>query len=265
MRNIGILIACFLLFDYPVIAEDAFPVPYDMNVKPALVEQTVWDTVTPYLMPLNHPIRAKLDRLFSSQRVLLNAASLKAAGFSDTKPHMFSHAIISENSKFDGYVFKMFSDSQPNLIDWEQWVRRAWGAASARAAVNRLGLSKQIVIPKKWIYPLPQEPAPPAGYSRKYFILVAQKIPLESKDKSYKIWRKKMSKERLRAIVQLIQEEGLVDNVYAFNFPFAKDGRNALIDTEHSHHWPVHFGSMKKWLAPHMHVYLDQLQAEYAK
>lgn len=232
------------------------------NKKPAVVHDSVWQRVKPYLMPLNHPIRAKLDRLFSSKRVLLNSDTLSQAGFKKATPGPFSKAVVSEHSKMKGYFFKMFMDSQHNLIDWEQWVRRCYGAASCRASIHQLNLRSHFAVPHKWIYPLPARPVPPPQYSQKFFICVAEKIPIYKRDKNYKKWRK-MSRQRLEAIVILLQREGLTDSIRAFNLPFSKDGRNALIDLEHNHHWPVHFDAMKRWLSSSNRIYLDQLKAKH--
>ena len=210
-----------------------------------------WEIMRPHFLPENHPIKDRLDRLFSASRVTLNEKTLRKAKFKNTEPGKFSHTIVSKNSKIKNYFFKLFSDQQ-NIDEARQLMRRINGANAIRESIKAHQYHTLLKVPNKWIYPLPPEPSPPPEAFRKNFILIAEDMHIYSKESNYKRWRgKNMTPERLEAIFTVLLEAGLSDSVFAFNLPFSKDRRNAFIDTEHFHNWPVRFQKMLRYL--HLH------------
>jgi len=228
--------------------------------RPAHIDPAVWAQVEPYVMPNDHPIKAKLDKLFSKTRVLLNAHTLAKAGFKKTKPGQFSKAIVSTNSHFKNYLFKMYSDEQRGLSDWQQWVDRASGAISAQESINRHGYQSYFVVPKKWIYVLPENPAPPVYLERKNFILVVEDMHILKKSDNYGLWKSaSITPALLDALYILTQEQGLADSTLPFNIPFTKRGKIALIDLEINHKWTVPFERLTRYLSPAMRQYWEGL------
>lgn len=223
------------------------------------VHADTWNTVSPYFLPENHPIKAQLDRIFSEHRAILNEASLKRAKFKNATPGRFSHTVVTTHSKLKGYFVKLFTDYQ-HIDEVRQLMKRINGARIIKDAIIKHGYQLLCKVPNKWIYPLPPEPSPPPGTFRKNFILIAEDMDIYGKVKNYSRWRgKKMTEEKVKAVYTLLQEEGLSDSVFAFNVPFTKDGRLAFIDTEHFHNWPVKFEKMMRYLSPSMQKYLCEL------
>lgn len=228
-------------------------------VKDPAINQDVWNTVSPYLLPENHPIKSKLDRIFSSSRVTLDSESVRKAGFDNFKPGRFSHAVVSKHSKLKGYLVKMFLDNEGGIIDWQRFLIRVTGSIAVRESINSHGYQHFMKVPNKWIYPLPSSPLPPPDYSRKYFILVVEDMNILSSAKNKKMWASRPTKEFLNAVFTVLQEVGLSDSIYPFNMPYSNDKKIAYIDLEYHHSWPIHFGLLLKYLSQEMQEYWKTL------
>lgn len=229
--------------------------------KPFHIPQDVWDRVKPYFLPNNHPIKAKLDAIFGSTRVLLSLEGFKKAGFSKYKMRSWSRAVVAQHPKLQGVIIKAYLDTELEYVDWERWLARIEGAQGVQACIARHGYENYFSVPAKWIYPLPDEPVPPLSpkYSRKNFILIAEKMKVLKKSDNLNAWRTQMTPELLDAIYIVLTEEGLFDSLIASNIPFTKDGRMSFIDTEHHHGWPINYSKMAQYLSPPMQLYWNML------
>ncbi len=227
--------------------------------KPQGVSEGVWKKVLPYVMPKNHPIREQLDALFSSRRVLANPHSIRDAGFSHGNSRKHSHVIVTEHKKMRGYYFKMYSDTQHGVSDWQHCLRRLTGAESVRKAIEKFHYEKFFVVPKKWIYPLPDYPKAAKGANAQHFIVVAEKLKLHHGPENLSRWKYDISKEHMTALYKLFQNQGLKDSVYPFNARFTKKKRIALIDLEKHHQWPVPFEKLYVHISPENKKLLDNL------
>lgn len=205
----------------------------------------VWDLVEPYLLPSNHPIKYQLDAIFGRKRVSQNLRTLKNAGFSRCYIRGYSKLVVTEHPMLRGYWLKLFIDEQ-DITDYPYLIHRIEGALAIKEAIIRHGYQEHFIVPVKWLYPLPAEPSPPDGCHRKNFILIAEDMDLYKKSENYKKWASKITPPRALAIYTIMQELGLNDCIHPFNLPFTHDGRQAFIDTEHHHNWPVRFDLMLK-------------------
>ena len=231
----------------------------DYYVKAPHVDQVVWDTIQPYLLPENHPVKPKLDRLFK-KRITLSSETLKKAGFIRPDPMRFSKTIVSKNKNIDGYMFKLFSDDQKGMSDWSHLLNRVTGAIYIQDALNRYNLNHLFVVPTKWLYSLPGDPAPPGNLERKNFILVENALDIYTGKENNKMWRSPIINPiTLTWIYMLLQELGLNDSPYNFNMPIAKDNRITFIDTEDHHKWPVPFHKLWPFLSPEMGNFWNKL------
>ncbi|WP_059358920.1 hypothetical protein [Parachlamydia acanthamoebae] len=220
--------------------------------KPPHISDQVWQTVSPYLLPENHPLRGSLDRIFSKSRALADTRSLKKAGFYWTKKGSYSPIYPTRHKKIKGYFIKIMTDAQENE-DWKNWVHRIQGAQDTQKAINEFGCQSLLKVPKKYIYPLPTYPSPgPGCKKRKNFVLLSEDMKLVERDKNKQLFRKKMTKAHLNAIYKVVTKVGLKDSLYYNNIPWAKDGRLAFVDTEHHHVWPVFYKRFFKLLSPEM-------------
>ena len=206
----------------------------------------VWAHVHPYLMTEDHPIKAKMDAIFSKARVTLNAETMNAAGFTNSKAGKWSNTVVTRHPKIPGYILKLYRDDQAGFIDWHMCYRRCLGAQCIQETIDLMGYQKMFVVPKKWIYCIPN--SSPEG---KCFILVAEDLKILKRKENYAKWRSPaMSFERLEAIFLMVKSLGLSDSTVPFNIPFCKDGRNAFIDTEWHHAPYINYERLLIFLSP---------------
>lgn len=216
------------------------------------VEPIVWNYLQPFFLPENHPVKPKLDRLFS-KRVTQNSETLRKAGFTKPDPMKFSKTIVSQNKHVPGYIFKFFCDDQKSISDWQRLFYRVTGAIYIQDALNRYNINHLFVVPTKWIYPLPENPSPPSNLERKNFILVENVFDIYLGKENNNMWKSPLvNPVNLTWIYLLLQELGLNDSPYNFNMPMTKDNRIAFIDTEHHHKWPVPFYKLWPFLSSEM-------------
>lgn len=229
--------------------------PYNPHVSP-----DIWMLLEPYFLPANHPIKAKLDRIFSKTRATLSVESFEAAGFGKVKLRQPTNIVIGRHRKLKGYLIKAFLDTQVPLCEWSNWLARIQGAQAIRACLKRHHYT-HFKVPKKWIYPLPLDPAPPEhlAFSQKNFILVVEEMDLLDSHKNLKAYQKKITPEILDHLYIVLTEEGLLDSVYPDNLPFTTTGEMAFIDTEHYHKWPVPYERLTRYFSSEMQRYWQQL------
>lgn len=263
MKNFLIASCIFLLSTLNGLAESNSALEQILKIECSYpqhpqIPQGVWDQLKPHFLPFNHPIKKKLDKLFET-RVTLSTETLKKAGFKTPTPRKISHCVVSKHKKLKGYLVKLYTDDY-HETEWQHWLSRIEGLRIVKAAIERHGYQKYFKTPKKWIYPLPTNPAPPQGYFRKYFILIVEDMHVLERDENYGLWKSDlMTKERLTAIYTLLQEEGLYDSLHAMNLPFCSDKKQAFVDTEQYHRWPVPYSSMLRYLTETMQKHLCYL------
>lgn len=219
------------------------------NLNPH-VDKTIWNSLLPFFLPESHPMKEALDKIFNvKERVTLNDKSLKKAGFKIVQKGECSKMIVASHRYLDGYLVKLYTDDEPDSIDWAKCKDRVKGAKSAAVCISKNNWNHLFKIPQKWIYPLPADPSPPHEMKRKNFILIVENMRLIPDDANAFRWAsREISKEQLKALYWLLKLEGLRDCVYPFNLPFSVDGRIALVDTEFHHEWPVPFSKLTKFL-----------------
>lgn len=231
-------------------------------VRTKYVTPEIWAKVRPYLLPENHPVKPKLDRLFSRSRVTLTNKTFKEAGFKRNRIGRFSRVMASSNPELPGVFIKAFADTELYVtIDWYKWIHRIEGSKAVRACLHSHNYQHKFKVPHKWIYPLPADPSPPNSekYLRKNFILVAEDMQIYEHEKNNDLYKKKITTEQLDALYTILQEVGLWDSCYAFNIPFSKDGKLAVVDTEYFHKWPVPFEKFTKYFSKSKAKYWEKL------
>jgi hypothetical protein len=230
---------------------------YDYQRSPQVSEE-VWQMVRPYLLPSNLPVKKKLDEIFKRRRVLANQESVRKAGFPKSAQRQYSRCTVSAHPYLEGFIIKMFTDDVLDVCDYQQWIHRIEGAKSIQATIDKKGYGHLFKVPKKWIYPLPASPAP--GEHGKNFILVAEDMKIYKHEKNTSRWKSDlMNKERANAMYVIMNENGLADSIYPFNIPFCKDGKQAFIDTEYHHRWPIHYEIMFSFFSQKMSQYWQKL------
>ncbi|MEC7839836.1 MAG: hypothetical protein VX777_07335 [Chlamydiota bacterium] len=228
------------------------PKLYSVAFNPYVSEE-VWNEVAPYLMPDDHPIKQKLDKIFQDKRVTESCETLLEAGFVFT-PVQGIVCKAMKHKKMKGYVFKIYPDTIETRVDWVSWTKRCRGAKLIRESIKKHGYESLFKVSNKWIYPLPAEPSPKtmSKGGRKNFILVAEDQHPTSKKYNWSKWRRVRSQEFIKKVMRVVIDTGAGDCVRANNIPWCKDGKVAFIDTEVTHRWPVSFQPMLEVMSPKM-------------
>lgn len=226
------------------------------------IKKEVKNAITPYLIPDKHPIKPFLDRIFSRTRVTVSDETIKDAGFNIllTKPR--SHIRLLEHPELGPYLLKVTVDSnteiKKNQPDWFWFVNRCRGAKKLEMIIQRQQL-KHFVVPKKYLYVLPAEPAPPQGpnFERKLVVLLVERMPLIDKQTNKAKWQTDITKGILDELYEVMNYGGgsawRPDNVW-----FTTDGKLALIDTEYPNQ-PAQHSVIAKYLSPEMQKYWKKL------
>ncbi|NGX43431.1 MAG: hypothetical protein K940chlam7_01728 [Chlamydiae bacterium] len=227
------------------------------------ISEKVWNEVTPYLLPDDHPIKPVLDRIFSEERVLLSIKSMKKAGFHNPKPRKWTHTIVTTHPEVPGYVFKVFLDSQryfKGKPEYIHWLERIQGALTIDAEIKKRGWDDIFKVPKKWIYLLPEEPSAPKEFIRKNFILVVEDMSIFDTKENVEKWKSDwITEEKLGMLHILLEELGLHDCTKPDNIPFSIDGKISFIDTQTFNQWPVLYKKLTPYLSPEMQTHWKNL------
>lgn len=233
------------------------------------VSRSVWNDVKDYLIPNDHPIKEKLDQIFSNGRVFNDQWSLRAAGFDAYPPQHKTQMIVAKHPNLQGYVIKAYLDEQDYYAGRPEhyyWIKRIKGAELIRESINRHDYDNFFKVPKKWIYLLPDHPSPSPHYLRKMFILVEEDMELFDHKTNENLWGSEwVTKELLHALYTIITELGLLDSARPENCSFSIDRKAAFIDTELYHRSRVKYENLTPYLSPPMQDYWNKLTKNKGK
>jgi hypothetical protein len=234
----------------------------DAYERPAHISEKVWEEVLPYLLPEYHPAKPVLDRIFSSSRAVFNSQSMEDAGFVKADVRPWTCLMVTRHPELEGYIIKTFLDSQYNRkvkLDFEYWIMRIEGVKAIENLLDENHWHHIFKVPNKWIYTLPEDPAPPSGI-RKNFILIEDDMGILDKEANKKAWKsKRMTKEKLKKFFTILETIGLSDCAKCDNVPFCTDGRIAFVDTQTSNSWPIDHKKFTKSLPPELQDYWKEL------
>lgn len=252
-----------LIFTFIVTIAGCCPNSYAVDPSATLFTLNEWSQVAPYLLPETHPVKPVLDQIFSGERAICTQDTMKAAGFHIITEGHWSDTIIATHGGADGYFFKFFTEDQAHIDEVKRLLARIKGAILAQNIVDKHQWNKLFKVPRKWLYILPEDPDPAFGIPSKRVVLVAEDMRLLSKDASYAKWRNpNFDKKLFKAVFQVLTEGGFSDSSYAFNLPFAKDGRIALIDNDKHNKRPIPFHTLFRYLHPSVKTYAEKLMEE---
>ncbi len=218
--------------------------------------------IKPYILPANHPLKAKLDALFLSSRVTQNINTFNEAGFITLfhKPRSFIRVV--KHPTVPDYLFKIYLDS--DLLEKRHTPGWKWLACRCRGAaqVSKVIKSKNIQhfdVAKKWLYPLPVEPSPPntPEHIRQPVILAVKDMKLVRSKDNLVAWKTQITRAHLDELYIIIKyakgHSYRADNIW-----LSTNGKFCFIDTEYPRGGPDYSG-IRPYLNPEMRAYWDQL------
>lgn len=249
----------FLLLSLKCFAELNYP---HFKDNPSL-DVRMQSKIAPYLLPLDHPMKAKLDLIFSQSRVLENERTFVNAGFEVIAgPRVYSFVIVARHPEIPGYVFKLYLDSETRMRNdvphWKWLVRRCEGAQSIRKVIKRKNIL-HFSVPDKWLYVLPAYPFS-SVQNPEVIILMETDMELETKEVSRQMWKTGVTRKHLDELYSIFKHgyggPGIVK--LPANVPYTKNGTFAFTDTEDP---PANLKLkyIKKYLSKEMQRYWDTL------
>lgn len=232
-------------------------------IRPPHISQEVWDNVSLYFLPESHPIKPILDQIFFQSRATASLKSMKKAGFDANKPMKWTHLVVARHPDTPEYIFKVFLDAQRLFKKFpveDLWMLRIEGVNLIRNELDKMDWNHIFKVPRKWIYPLPANPAASKDFVRKDFILVEDDMDILSKTDNEAVWQSDViTTDILDAIYHLVTEYGLYDSPKPNNMPFSNDGRIAFVDTQVHHVWPVKYYKLTPHLNAEMKAYWKEI------
>lgn len=251
---------CFLL----LFGLDAGHVYNDFDVNPYVTKKER-SAVTPYLLPYEHPVREKLDLIFYRSRATKDINSLVEAGFIVLKQKDRSFIVVATHPDIPGYLFKLHLDSELRLKrgkpGWYWFSKRVEGARDIARVISKKKLNL-VRVPQKWLYPLPVHPDAPASeaYTRKNIILVAEYVPLLSKQQNLDAFKTQITRKHLDQIYTVLRKCG-GSSIRPDNIPFDTQGRASFIDTEYPGA-TTRWGDLNRFLNDDMEAYWKKITGQ---
>jgi hypothetical protein len=181
----------------------------------------------PYLLPEQHFLRDSLEMIFKDPQMFESVQHFKKAGFQvkvgNLKFMVGVHPYISQ------YVFKKFPNHYSEEWQLQNYIQRIKGANLIRKYIKKQNF-KHLIVPKKWLYKLPQACCK-EGRPHSYVLIAENMHICNEKEIAQRYYD--MDREALKELCMTLHAVGGCDAL-ARNQPFTCFGKIAFVDTEHA-------------------------------
>ncbi|MDP1880735.1 MAG: hypothetical protein Q8K60_07330 [Parachlamydiaceae bacterium] len=184
------------------------------------------------LLPKTHPIYVQLHEIFTDLHQFDSPDHWRKSGFY-VNERAHRGLMVGSHPSIQGYLFKKFDHSISQKEQILNYLRRINGARnlSKFIASNQL---KFIVVPKKWLFPLPKK-FNNTKTNKKTYLLVVEKMNIcgGELDRTGEIEQcyRNIDIDVLRELCMVVFNFRGLDSVLR-NMPFTYQGQIAFIDTE---------------------------------
>lgn len=221
----------------------------------------------PYLLTEEHPAKAILDQLFS-KRVSTNTKTLEKAGFLQVRL-LHAGQTVATHPSLPGFFLKLVLDAKnqswsynDNLCrkqdEYLEFVARIQRRNELQEIIDAHQITK-IILPRKWIYPIPTKVDPEPGTIKKLYLLVAEDMHILPDAENLKKWKNEMTKEHLDELFLLMTSLQLSD-INPSNLAFCEEEDIlALIDTKPRPADEMKLTEIDYYLSPEMRDYWHSL------
>jgi hypothetical protein len=217
------------------------------------------DETEKYLLPKEHPIYEHLEKLFLNPDMFLDQERFREAGFS-VFTRMNRGLMVASHPSIRHILFKKFKNEIPADSQLENYLSRIKGSRALRSFIGIKGL-QNIVVPRKWLYPLPKAFADPKT-KKKTYILIVEEMDLCSRNENVRKYYS-IEKSILRELCIVLHQFRGLDSILS-NMPFTKKNKIAFIDTEK---WSRKRGGFlndaKPYLSPESKAYVQRFLKEF--
>lgn len=233
----------------------------DLGKNP-YIDEELKGMVEGFLLPLDSPLKIKLDEIFSQSRAIRNIDEFKKAGFVVLLDKLHSYLVLSKHPLIPGYLEKVYLDTEQRrrygIPGWLSLTNRCQGAANIRNLIKTKDL-RTLTVPDKWLYLLPvTELANAKEEKNKHpVILIETDMKVVSLDESADAWKNKVTTRNLDELYCVLSH-GFASSSLTKNVPYTKKGKFAFIDTEKPNKMP-RYDKARPFLSDSMQQYWDEL------
>ncbi len=229
----GLAVLCIVFFIHSIQA--------DTNVDK-------YESLYQYALYSDHPLRSKLDSLFSSSTTLQTQKNFEKKGFVILH-YRPSTLIIAKHAALPGYLIKVYLESSTRSKEenLENLVNRCRGAENIRNLIRQESL-RYFTVPDKWIYTTPIGDVP---------VLLVTDMDIVSKEQSKQAWKNLITKRQLEELYCIISH-GYASSCLPANIPHTRSGKFSCIDTEQPQREP-RYENVKAHISKKMGIYWNDL------
>ncbi len=261
---LGFLVSSLCCFGYEPVDEPYAPLEASSSFYPSFSDNPTLalqmrQLMRPYLLPMTHPIKPILDALFQKSRVIDSEKGLIDAGFTVLFSQPRSFIRVVKHPSLPGYLLKIYLDTDTNRLEgeagWERLTKRCIIAEKIRNIIEYHGV-KTLVVPEKWIYPLPVPQQPQQG--QQPVILIVKDMNICNREETKVAWKTKATATTIKELFTVLSY-GYGSASLSNNIPYTKSGTFAFIDTEFKNGKMVSIERPKKYFSPEMQAYWQEL------
>lgn len=186
-----------------------------------------------YLLPADHPLHAKLEILFTDPDLFSSPTYMRESGFKLKDRPRNKSLMVARHFLLPKYLLKKHQSYISPSDQLKNYLKRIRGARALEAFIE-LNHLKYIVVPKKWLYELPEIYSDPITKEKSYILIVedmdicggGKKRHGETAQKYYNI-----DLAMLRELCFVLYYFRGLDSML-HNLPFTHSNQIAFIDTE---------------------------------
>lgn len=245
-----------------VLYQKKYKGPLDELMANQSIPEDAKRKMAPYIISETHPLYSTLDAIFKTARVTQDETVFHGSGFKTICQRPRTFVRVASHPLLDGHLVKIYLDTElrkkQGRDSWEWFVKRCEGADKVRNVLVKKRV-KYFVVADKWIYPLPENPAPLVGsrYTRHLAVLLVKNMNLVDDQKNLYAWSHYITKEHLNELYDIITyAKG--SSYRPDNITYTKQGTFAFIDTEYPGRGPD-YKSIRRYLNSSMRKYWDKL------
>lgn len=187
----------------------------------------IQDEIAQYILPKGHLLQKKLKKLFQDPKMFNSPRELNKLGFR-LSSHYKRGLMVAWHPKARQYMIKKFNNSISYNMQLENYIRRIKGAKALRQFIKNNNI-ETIIVPKKWLYQLPENFSDPVNGEPSY-VLIAERIDILYRNETRKKYSEKIPRKTLRELTAILLNFTGLDSVLD-NMPFTKSNKIAFIDT----------------------------------
>lgn len=250
----------YILYSLCLVAGNCLAASINQEIaQNPVISPEVAKKIAPYLIPDDHPAKPALDAIFLTSRASHSNQTLLDAGFFILCQQPRSMIRVVKHDLLPGYLLKLVPDNDTRkkfgTPEWEWFVGRCKQAQIVASIIKRKGI-KNFVVAKKWLYPLPAQPAPLVEKPHPV-ILVVTDMNLAPHEENLLAWKTLITPQHLRELYQIMNGTNGI-TYRPDNIALTKNGKFAIIDTEARKKRP-NFLSIRPYLSDEMCAYWDNL------